>query len=149
METFEIIATAINAVMMLLAVITFVVSACQYRHQQKLSFFEKYTARYQYLMEHMPEEFFSAYDKELQEETKKEISHFIRLYLDLCSEEYYLYTDGRIDQTVWEEWKEGIAYSFKNPYLSQYWNERIKEYKESYSTFFAFVNDEILKQSNK
>ena len=149
METLEIITTAINVVTMLLAVITFVVSACQYRRQQKLSFFEKYTARYQYLMEHMPEEFFSAYDKMLEEGKKKEISHYIRLYLDLCSEEYMLYKDGRIDKTVWKEWKEGIVYSFKNPYLSQYWIERIKEYEESYSTFFAFVKDEILKQTNK
>ena len=47
METFEIITTAINVVTILLAVITFVVSACQYRRQQKLSFFEKYTARLQ------------------------------------------------------------------------------------------------------
>lgn len=149
METFEIITTAINVVTMLLAVITFVVSACQYRRQQKLSFFEKYTARYQYLMEHMPEEFFFAYDKMLEEGKKKEISHYIRLYLDLCSEEYMLYKDGRIDKTVWKEWKEGIVYSFKNPYLSQYWIERTKEYEESYSTFFAFVKDEILKQTNK
>ena len=85
----------------------------------------------------------------LEEGKKKEISHYIRLYLDLCSEEYMLYKDGRIDKTVWKEWKEGIVYSFKNPYLSQYWIERTKEYEESYSTFFAFVKDEILKQTNK
>ena len=44
---------------------------------------------------------------------------------------------------------QGIVYSFKNPYLSQYWIERTKEYEESYSMFFAFVKDEIIKQTNK
>ena len=145
METFEIITTVINAVMMLTAVVTFVVSAWQYRNQQKKSFFEKYTARYQYLMEHMPEDFFLPYNESLPIETQKEIYHFILLYLDLCSEEYYLSTEGSIDKKVWQEWKQGIVYSFNNDYLKAYWKDQDKEYYRSYSSFIKFVNEDILK----
>lgn len=42
----------------------------------------------------------------------------MRVYFDLCSEEFYLYKDGLIDKRVWNEWEEGIIYPLtQKPYF--------------------------------
>jgi len=50
-------------------------------------------------------------EKARQEDVKK-CDQYIRLYVDLCSEEYFLYTQHCIDDVVWKEWEEGILWAF-------------------------------------
>jgi hypothetical protein len=38
----------------------------------------------------------------------------IQDYINLCSEEYLWYKIGRIDKEVWDAWKKGIEYYYRN-----------------------------------
>ena len=136
----SIVATIINAAIMITGFWSLYESSKQSRKQLKYSYFAGITARYGHIMEEMPEEFFAPYDEKLSLQVKRDINHFIRLYLDLCSEEYMLYINGHIDSDVWTEWEEGIEYSLKNEYVKKFLEMNKKDYDTSYSTFSAFLN---------
>lgn len=143
-EIIALIGLIINAAVMLTGIIGLFVAGKHFIRQQQLSFFEKYTARYSHIMEQMPEEFFLTPEENIPDDTLKEINHYIRLYLDLCSEEYYLHQEGCIDEKVWEEeWKDGITGLFGNPFVKDYWEKNEQVYSESYKSFCVFV-DEVL-----
>lgn len=61
----------------------------------------------------------------------------IRKYFNLCAEEFYWYKKGRIDQEVWESWREGMNdfYSM-SPMMQQLWEDNSKDggYKAYYLT---------------
>lgn len=149
MVAIEILGIIINALIMLTGVVAIFVTAHQVKRQLRLSFFEKYTNRYAQIMEHMPEEFFHEDGNELSKDKKQEINHFIRLYLDLCSEEYYLHGDKYIDEKVWNEWNEGILASFENPLVKDYWMENNEFYHRSYTNFCKYIDNEIFPKNNE
>ncbi len=80
----------------------------------------------------------------------------IRKFFNLCSEEFYL-AEGekksripglksrknrKIDENVWELWKDGMSYHMKNKTFSAGW-ELVKE--EGYGEKFNnFMRDEIM-----
>jgi len=104
---------------------------------QRLSFFEKYTARYQHIMEIMPECVLE--DKPLPEKDEENAFRAIRLYLDLCSEEYYLYTKGFINQDVWKEWEEGMKEMFSKPALTRYIETKNPKYYKDFLNFMRTI----------
>ena len=71
--------------------------------QYKFHFFTEYTRRYQELMLNMPK------DIDTSSIYNKDIDIYMRLYFDLCSEEYYLHSEGVIDNKVWGLWVDGIS----------------------------------------
>lgn len=57
---------------------------------------------------------------------KKELSEYryehgkvINDYLNLCSEQFYWYKKGRIDNSVWEYWFSGMKFHFQNPVVQK------------------------------
>ena len=128
---------------MLTGIIALVVSACQVKQQLKFSLFEKYTARYSQIMQSMPEEFFKEDISVLTKDKRDAINHCIRLYLDLCSEEYYLHEQKRVDHDVWCEWEGGIRAAFDNPLVSLFWNKNYDTYHYAYENFCKFIENEI------
>ena len=127
---------------MLISVLAIIVSAYKVNQQLELSLFEKYTARYSQIMQSMPEEFFHENIANIADDKKKEINHYIRSYLDLCSEEFYLHEQKRIDDTVWREWEGGILAAFKNPLVLAFW-ETNDAYRKSYQNFSNFINEKL------
>ena len=73
------------------------------KEQYKFHFFTEYTRRYQELMLNMPK------DIDTSSIYNKDIDVYMRLYFDLCSEEYYLHSEGVIDDRVWGLWVDGIS----------------------------------------
>ena len=107
-------------------------------NQLRSNFFSDYTKRYQEIMLHIPDEILSdTYDySKLDSETKC----YLRAYIDLCSEEYYLKINNNIDEYVWENWKDGIKYAFKRPVIREAWNQFNKE---NYPDFKYWVNKNV------
>lgn len=73
------------------------------KKQYEFQFFAEYTKRYQDLILQMPK------DIDTSSIYNKDIDVYMRLYFDLCSEEYYLHSEGVIDNKVWELWVDGIS----------------------------------------
>lgn len=73
------------------------------KRQYQFQFFAEYTKRYQDLILQMPK------DIDTSSIYNKDIDVYMRLYFDLCSEEYYLHSEGVIDNRVWGLWVDGIS----------------------------------------
>ncbi|MEA3342714.1 MAG: hypothetical protein U9Q92_00975 [archaeon] len=115
--------------------------------QIKLNFFSEYTQRYQEIILNFPEninEISFSYSK-LDEKTRNKTMRYMRVYFDLCSEEFFLHQKKHIDDTVWKEWEEGMKISFKKDAFKKAWREIIKN-SGFYNEFKVFVeslmNDE-------
>ena len=77
--------------MFLVAVITIVSTQYKDRRQNKILMFSEYTRRYQEILINMPESIFNG-----TEHINAKAQMYMRLYFDLCSEEYHLWRKGMI-----------------------------------------------------
>lgn len=95
-----------------------------FNEQLKLNFFADYTKRYQEIILNFPENInqqnFNYQD--LSEDDKNNVLRYMRVYFDLCSEEYDLYRAGYISERVWKNWKEGIEFTFSKKAFSDAYN---------------------------
>ncbi|MEM1122986.1 MAG: hypothetical protein AAGJ18_21255 [Bacteroidota bacterium] len=91
--------------------------------QMKLSSFSAYTQRYEKIILSFPEEIHSPNFElnTLPKEERDRILKYMRAYFDLCSEEYYLGTEGLIDDYIWQQWKGGIRMNMSKPAFRQAW----------------------------
>lgn len=110
------------------------------KEQMKLGFFSEFTTKYQNIILNFPPNINSAdfdYD-ELDDETKDETIRYMRVYFNLCSEEYYLWKSKAVDENVWTNWKKGIQFSMSKLAYQKAWIELKKDtiYNRE---FIAFV----------
>lgn len=119
----QILTVIISLSALIMAIYNLFFQIKSFQKQLKLNFFSDYTKRYQYIISNLP----SNIDKEtfdyqkLSEDKKDEVLRYMRVYFDLCSEEYFLYKRDYIDSHVWEIWKEGITDNFKYNSFREAW----------------------------
>lgn len=107
--------------------------------QIKQGYFADYTKRYQEIILHFPENI-NADDFDLNKEAgRDQIMRYLRVYFDLCSEEFFLHRNGYIDDKVWMEWEAGMVFAFSKPAFAQAWVE-IKNDTDFYTEFGGFVD---------
>jgi len=61
-------------------------------------------------------------------------------YLNLCSEEFFLYRKGFLSKKIWAIWKPEIERMLRSPVLRREW-ECIRNEFKAYPDFFAFVEN--------
>ena len=120
------------------------VTVGNFRKQLQLSFFADYTKRYQEITLNFPE---SINDQnfefeELSPDVKDKTLRYMRAYFDLCSEEYYLWKNGNIDNKTWKEWESGIKFAFSKTAFQQAWKV-LQLDTIYYGAFSEFVNKNI------
>ncbi len=98
------------------------------QRELQLSFFSEYTKRYQDIMLYL-------YRSDMPSK------EYIRLYLDLCSEEYYLYKQGCLPQDIWEMWLEGMQMIMKQRVFQMEWEKSAGYYNND---FWHFFNNTVL-----
>ena len=96
------------------------------KQQFQFQFFAEYTKRYQDLVLKMSERNYDTY---------------MRLYFDLCSEEYYLHSQGVIDDFVWGLWTEGIKIEMNKQEYKTAWKALGGYYDDR--SFISFMSDLI------
>src|SRR5690242_2133338 len=104
---------ALASVAGVIVAITAVVSALRgVRAQLWLQTFSEYTRRYGEIVLELPSEArrpggrFVFEDLDADEQGR--VLNIARAYLNLCSEEYFLHSRGRIDDETWAIWRAGI-----------------------------------------
>lgn len=115
--------------------------------QLKLNFFADYTKRYQEIVLQLPA---WIYDKDfdtskLDETTKAQITKYVRVYFDLCSEEYHLYLNHKIDDAIWKNWEEGMKHALSLPVIQLEWkkvNNTMAVYYPEFSSFMEELSKE-------
>jgi len=110
------------------------------RDQLRTSTFLVYTDRYSQIMNKLPFDARrpgSAYQfRSLPRPEQVEVLSTFRSYLNLCSEERWLFNAGRIDKKTWAIWREMIKQVMKFPCFDEIWNEL----KVEYQPFADFIN---------
>ena len=131
----------IQLLILVIAILGLMFTILSFRQQLRQNFFTDYTKRYQKIMLHLPEEFYTneVTYKELQNEARA----YLRAYFDLCSEEYYLKTSGKIDKEVWENWKQGIVYIFNKELILEAWSHFNQE---NYQDFSKWISTKVIKK---
>lgn len=103
--------------------------------------FAEYTRRYQDIVLNMPDCIFDGlpimYDK---------AERYMRLYFDLCSEEFYLWKAGAIPSSVWMLWKEGMVMETRKDIYMMAW-EKLREYYNA--PFITFFETEVIELNRK
>lgn len=122
--------------MLLIAAITIVYTQYKDRRQNKIMLFSEYTRRYQELLINMPPNMVCCTDH-----LNDEILIYMRLYFDLCSEEFHLWKKGMIPNQVWEIWKEGMQITTNRPIYKMAWKELSVEYNRD---FWRYFNKEVI-----
>lgn len=78
--------------------------------QNKIGIFSEYTRRYHDIMHQWPEDVFNGTAEPNDRTTK-----YLRLYFDLCSEEFYLSRQKDMLPTdVWQYWQDGMKTMMQN-----------------------------------
>lgn len=117
-DNLEMITTIATVIIAITAVVGIIIttnslrtSIDQFKEQLQLSVFTDYTKKYQDIMLNFPETInqddfdFNKLDKSNDTTIKDKTLRYMRAYFDLCSEECFLYGQGKIGENTWNEWK--------------------------------------------
>lgn len=109
--------------------------------------FSEYTKRYQDIIVNFPENINESTFKIelLEDELRNKLMRHMRLYFDLCFEEWLLNEKNLIDQVIWFVWKDGIATALSKPAFIQAWHKILLDTK--YGIDFENFVKSIIPQS--
>ncbi|MBR1526817.1 MAG: hypothetical protein IJ640_09200 [Prevotella sp.] len=127
-ETYYLISSVVSSLSAVVAVVALVYSNRYMIKQSKEMFFAEYTKRYQDIILNMPN----------TDDDEAQVQKYMRLYFDLCSEEYHLYKRGRIPSDVWELWEDGMRLSVRRERYMRAWEQLKNEYKTN-TDFLRFM----------
>jgi hypothetical protein len=139
------IATLITSIFGLIALIvaiwTIKKNSDLHRRQMNAEVFMKYAERYEQIMSGFPHDAFRARFSMSEElpSSSPELTLAVLRYLNLSSEEFYLWQKKYVDDEVWEIWEHELIRILKSPLFRREWRELGSEF-QSYPEFLAFVN---------
>jgi hypothetical protein len=109
-----------------------------YRHQMNARIFLTYTERYEKIMSSFPPSAFVARFDLLADlpPPSNELTTCVLKYLNLCSEEYYLYVRGYLSGEVWAIWEAEVRRTLASPLVRREWLHLRHEFFS-----LAFVED--------
>jgi hypothetical protein len=123
-----------------------VVSMTHVRDQFRTLIFLVYTDRYSKTMSRLP---FAARHpgssyrlSEIPESERTEVLAAFRDYFNMCAEEMWLKSTGRIDSGTWRVWHEGMKDVVRFPSFTEAWQQLADEY--SYFTKFRKFMDSLI-----
>lgn len=121
----------IQAGMLLVAIIGLFYSWNADRHQRRYMLYSEYTKRYQDFFMKIPDGVYEG-TAPLDVNTIR----YIRIYFDLCSEEYHLLKAKEITEDVWKVWEEGMQTALDNEIYIKAWGKLKHEYNQDFRTYF-------------
>ena len=65
-------------------------------------------------------------------EHEDHLKYFYR-YFDLCNEQAFLHKNGRVSETTWEFWKDGILTNLRRPAFAAAWKEIAHRAKDDFN----------------
>lgn len=109
------------------------------KQQITLQNFSDYTKRYQEIILRFPEDVnspdFILKDRKDYPQTMR----YMRAYVDLCYEEWWLHQQGYVKSDIWDVWRGGIKTALSKTAFQQAWNKIRKDSKYG-SEFEAFLD---------
>jgi hypothetical protein len=109
------------------------------RRQNNVQILMKYTERYEHILGEFPKDaLLVRFDSHTLPPQSAELTLCLLKYLNLCSEEYYLWKHRYLAKTVWAVWQGDLKRMIASPLLQREWPRLQKEY-ESHPDFLSYV----------
>jgi hypothetical protein len=130
----------------ILSAIAIVVSMMHVRDQFRTQIFLVYTERYAKTMARLP--FLARHPgssyrlSDIPEGERAEVLAAFRDYFNMCAEEMWLKSTGRIDSGTWKVWHSGMKEVARFPSFTEAWHELAEEYH--YFTKFRSFMDSVI-----
>lgn len=130
----------IQAGMLLVAIIGLFYSWYADHRQRRYMLYSEYTKRYQDFFMKIPDDVYEGVAS-LDVNTIR----YMRIYFDLCSEEYHLMKAKEITEDVWALWVEGMQTALANDFYVEAWKRLKDEYNIDFRTYFEenVVNTQV------
>ena len=130
----------LTLITIILVAITGFIQIRQIYRQSRLTSFSDYTKRYQEILLNLPSNYFSdLFGSEIiTMEEQERIRRYIRIYFDLCSEEFFLHEQRYLPRRVWQEWEQGIISNFRLSHVALEW-KRSSESTDLYNDFKKYI----------
>jgi hypothetical protein len=112
------------------------------RAQANIQAFLAYTERFEKVMGALPTEACQArfdLNQTLPPESE-ELTGTVLRYLNLTSEEFYLWKRGYLDTRLWQIWEQEIQRMLRSPLFRREWPKLVTEFI-SYEEFVGYVRD--------
>ena len=116
---------------LVVAIASIVVTHIMDAKQRKLQMFAEYTRRYQDIFMNMPDDIYNRTAK-IDTRTKR----YMRLYFDLCSEEFHLWQNKEVPDEVWNLWVEGMQIACNHKIYKNSWDVIKGEYNKDFWLYF-------------
>jgi hypothetical protein len=101
------------------------------RRQINVDILMKYTERYEHILDKFPPNaLFGRFDSQAQTlpPQSEQLTLCLLKYLNLCSEEYYLWKAGYLAKTVWAVWEGDLKRMIASPLLQREWGTLREEF---------------------
>ena len=109
------------------------------RRQINAEILMKYTERYEHVLDKFPPDaLFGRFDSQKLPPQSDQLTLCLLKYLNLCSEEYYLWRNGYLAKTVWAVWEGDLKRMIASPLLQREWRDLRAEYA-SHPEFREYV----------
>jgi hypothetical protein len=102
------------------------------RRQAMTSFEDSLNSQYRTAIERLPIQALFG-ERLLPDEQAGLLPHFYR-YFDLCNEQAFLFSLGRVSAKTWRNWEEGIKSNFARPAFSIAWEEVARRAKNDFNS---------------
>ncbi len=147
LEIFDIVVNSLTFVSILIAAFSLWQSSKYNRRQWNFNAFTHYTKRYDDIMGEFPGQGYTLrFDLEHQIPSNREVRLAVLKYLNMTSEEYYLWRDKYLDDKVWQIWLPEIKRTLQTPLFQREWPNLKEEFKtyEKFSEFVEQIQSEVV-----
>jgi hypothetical protein len=132
------IATLVSVVVGFTSLINTIRSA---RRQMTVQILMKYTERYEAIIASFPRNaLIHRFDLSALPATDAETTMSVLRYLNLCSEEYYLYENGYLSKDLWAIWEMELKRMLSSALVRREWAS-VRDEFENHRSFLEYVNN--------
>jgi len=120
-----------------------------YQNQMNAQLFLEFTKRFEEIMQSFPENAWSARTDldDAPPPESDELSLSALRYLNLCSEEYYLFKKRWLHKEIWGIWETELIRTLQSPLYMREWKKLVREF-DAYKEFQNYVNEIQADQDN-
>ncbi len=135
---FEIVVKSLTFVSIVIAAFSLWQSSKYNRRQWNFNAFTHYTKRYDDIMGEFPDQGYTLRFDLDHQILNNEVRIAVLKYLNMTSEEYYLWCNNYLDDKVWKIWMPEIKRTLQTPLFQREWQTLKGEFR-SYKEFSDFV----------
>jgi hypothetical protein len=141
MDTATFITSLLGLIGVIVAIFTIKANSDLHRRQMNAEVFMKYAERYEQVMSCFPEDAFRARFSmsEGLPPPSPQLTLAVLKYLNLSSEEFYLWQKKYVADEVWKIWEHELIRILQSRLFRREWQELESEF-QSYPEFLDFVN---------